>query len=135
MCSLPAVVGDDDLKPADWAFGANPPTVAKAIVRFAMQLYLSITVGDPKHGKPFRHILPDDALRPAFPIVPASAEPIPAARVRSHTYNTQASPAPTRCPAGTPLQLLPPTAADSLSWSPSTAAPLELLELCYLHFR
>ena len=60
LCSLPARVGDDDLKPADWAFSSNPPTVAKKIVHFAMQLYLSMTVGGPQ---PFRHIMPEDALQ------------------------------------------------------------------------
>ena len=58
LCSLPARVGDDNLKPADWAFGADPPSVGKLIGHFSLQLYLSVT-----QRNPFRHILPTDFLR------------------------------------------------------------------------
>lgn len=57
LCALPARVGDD-LRPADWAFGADPPSVGKLVGRFALQLYLSSTV--PAH--PFRHVLPTEVL-------------------------------------------------------------------------
>ena len=57
LCSLPAEIGDDGLKPADWAFGASPPSVGKSVAHFAMQLYLSAT-----QARPFRNILPNDAL-------------------------------------------------------------------------
>lgn len=59
ICSLPARVGDDDLKPADWAFGADPPSVGKFVAHFALQLYLSTT----QLSRPFRHVLPADALQ------------------------------------------------------------------------
>ena len=59
VCSLPARVGDDELKPADWAFGAEPASVGKFVGHFALQLYLSTSVP----ARPYRHVLPEDVLR------------------------------------------------------------------------
>ena len=59
LCALPARVGDDELKPADWAFGSMPPSVGKQVAHFALQLFLS----GARAKQPFRHTLPSDFLR------------------------------------------------------------------------
>ena len=60
LCQLPGQGGrSGELRPADWAFGAEPPTVGKFVARVAMQLYLGAAAASPA----FRPLLPREALR------------------------------------------------------------------------
>ena len=60
ICSLPARVGEEgELRPADWAFGAQPPSPGKQLAHHALQLYLSST----RTHQPYRHVLPPAFLR------------------------------------------------------------------------
>ncbi|KAL1530559.1 hypothetical protein AB1Y20_001460 [Prymnesium parvum] len=55
LCALRPAADAEALRPPDWAFGANPPSVGKFLARWAMSLYLRSLVGTPS-----RH-----TLRPA----------------------------------------------------------------------
>ena len=59
LCGLPARAADDELRPADWAFGSDPPSVGKFVARYALQLYLGMS----RPERPFRHVQPADFLR------------------------------------------------------------------------
>lgn len=60
LCRLPAQ-GEraGELRPADWAFGAEPPTIGKFVARVAMQLYLGVAAASPA----FRPTLRGETLR------------------------------------------------------------------------
>ena len=60
LCRLPAQ-GEraGELRPADWAFGAEPPTIGKFVARVAMQLYLGMAAASPA----FRPMLRGETLR------------------------------------------------------------------------
>ena len=59
MCGLEVHGRHDGYRPADWAFGEDPPTVGKFVARIAMRLYLGIT----SSSNPLRPVLASSTLR------------------------------------------------------------------------
>ena len=57
LCSLPTARPAERVMPPDWAFGAEAPTLGKAMARWAMHLYLGVADSPMR-----RYVLDDDEL-------------------------------------------------------------------------